>query len=264
VATSNVEPDRLYEGGLNRALFLPFIDQLKERVAVGDRELVEAEKPRLRRQGLGHRGDRVVAPCRALPNVEPDRLYEGGLNRALFLPFIDQLKERVAVVRLDSRTGIATSWPLTWIAVGRPCASPDRARNAPVRAAAAAYTVIVDGIPVMDLAQRNEAKRFIILVDALYDTRKRATPPAASGIATSWPLTWIAVGRPCASPDRARIHLRGSLRPAARCGRLPGSGRALPHRDRGRHPGDGPCASPDRARNAPVRAAAAASSAGTW
>ena len=40
----------------------------------------------------------------ATSNVEPDRLYEGGLNRALFLPFIDQLKERVAVVRLDSRT----------------------------------------------------------------------------------------------------------------------------------------------------------------
>ncbi|MET0367407.1 MAG: cell division protein ZapE, partial [Methylobacterium sp.] len=33
IATSNVEPDRLYEGGLNRALFLPFIEVLKERVS---------------------------------------------------------------------------------------------------------------------------------------------------------------------------------------------------------------------------------------
>ncbi|MBF0783842.1 cell division protein ZapE, partial [Staphylococcus aureus] len=40
----------------------------------------------------------------ATSNVEPDRLYEGGLNRALFLPFIATLKEQVDVVRLDSRT----------------------------------------------------------------------------------------------------------------------------------------------------------------
>ncbi len=40
----------------------------------------------------------------ATSNVEPDRLYEGGLNRALFLPFIETLKEWVEVVRLDSRT----------------------------------------------------------------------------------------------------------------------------------------------------------------
>jgi len=40
----------------------------------------------------------------ATSNVEPDRLYEGGLNRALFLPFVAELKARVEVLRLDSRT----------------------------------------------------------------------------------------------------------------------------------------------------------------
>ncbi len=49
---------------------------------------------------LFRRGVTVVATS----NVEPDRLYEGGLNRALFLPFIETLQERVAVLRLDSRT----------------------------------------------------------------------------------------------------------------------------------------------------------------
>ena len=40
----------------------------------------------------------------ATSNVEPDRLYEGGLNRALFLPFIALLKEHMDVVTLDART----------------------------------------------------------------------------------------------------------------------------------------------------------------
>ena len=40
----------------------------------------------------------------ATSNVEPDRLYEGGLNRALFLPFIALLKERMDIVELDART----------------------------------------------------------------------------------------------------------------------------------------------------------------
>ena len=49
---------------------------------------------------LFRRGVTVVATS----NVEPDRLYEGGLNRALFLPFVATLTDRVDVVRLDSRT----------------------------------------------------------------------------------------------------------------------------------------------------------------
>ncbi|NBR29973.1 MAG: cell division protein ZapE, partial [Betaproteobacteria bacterium] len=40
----------------------------------------------------------------ATSNVVPDRLYEGGLNRALFLPFIDLLIERMQVMELDART----------------------------------------------------------------------------------------------------------------------------------------------------------------
>jgi len=40
----------------------------------------------------------------ATSNVDPDDLYKGGLNRALFLPFIAQIKARMEVMRLDSRT----------------------------------------------------------------------------------------------------------------------------------------------------------------
>src|SRR3712207_3271053 len=40
----------------------------------------------------------------ATSNVEPERLYEGGLNRALFLPFVRLLQERMDVVHLEART----------------------------------------------------------------------------------------------------------------------------------------------------------------
>src|SRR4029078_1463344 len=40
----------------------------------------------------------------ATSNVEPSRLYEGGLNRALFLPFLALLGQRMEIMQLDART----------------------------------------------------------------------------------------------------------------------------------------------------------------
>ena len=40
----------------------------------------------------------------ATSNVAPDDLYKDGLNRALFLPFVALLRERLDIVELDART----------------------------------------------------------------------------------------------------------------------------------------------------------------
>src|SRR5258707_7573098 len=40
----------------------------------------------------------------ATSNVAPEDLYKGGLNRALFLPFITQIEDHMDVLRLDART----------------------------------------------------------------------------------------------------------------------------------------------------------------
>jgi cell division protein ZapE len=155
----------------------------------------------------------------ATSNVAPDDLYKGGLNRALFLPFISLLKQHMDVVRLRARTdfrleklGHAPVWHvpadaggkvlldeawrrLTGGARSRPCDLHVKGRVVRVPAAARGvarftfaqlceqplgaadylkvahefHTVLVDGIPVMRFEQRNAAKRFITLIDTFYD-----------------------------------------------------------------------------------------------
>ena len=53
-------------------------------------------------QALFARGVVIIATS----NVEPSRLYHNGLNRALFLPFIELIQQRMQVVQLDARTGL--------------------------------------------------------------------------------------------------------------------------------------------------------------
>nr|WP_210331007.1 cell division protein ZapE [Microvirga terrestris] len=155
----------------------------------------------------------------ATSNVEPDRLYEGGLNRSLFLPFIGLLQERMAVAKLDARTdfrleklagspvfytpadetsraaltrafrsltGREHGKPVTLTVKGHPVDVPQAAGGVarfsfedlcskPLGAAdylAVAeefHTVILENIPRMTFERRNEVKRFITLIDAFYD-----------------------------------------------------------------------------------------------
>ena len=65
----------------------------------------------------------------ATSNVEPDRLYQDGLNRALFLPFIDLLKEHMDVVRLDARTDYRLEKLSAAVDLRRRADCPDDARR---------------------------------------------------------------------------------------------------------------------------------------
>ncbi|MCB8818994.1 cell division protein ZapE [Microvirga rosea] len=156
VATSNVEPDRLYEGGLNRTLFLPFIGLLKERMTV----LKLEARTDFRLEKLA--GSPVFyAPA------------DDGSHTALTQAFR----------RLSGREKGA---PVTLTVKGHPVEIPEaaggvaRARFADLCSqplAAADYlaiaekfhTLILEDIPRMTFERRNEAKRFILLIDALYD-----------------------------------------------------------------------------------------------
>jgi cell division protein ZapE len=156
VATSNVEPDELYKDGLNRALFLPFIALLREQM-----EVVRLAAPK----------DFRLEKLAALPTwyVPADEDAEVALNNAWQRltgtltgePAEIPLKGRVIRVP-EAAKGVAR------FSFAQLCQQPLGASDY-LRVAREFHTILLDRIPVMDFPQRNEAKRFIALIDTLYD-----------------------------------------------------------------------------------------------
>ncbi|GEP08514.1 cell division protein ZapE [Methylobacterium gnaphalii] len=167
VATSNVEPDRLYEGGLNRALFLPFIAVLRERVTVMRLD----SRTDFRLEKLG--GSSVY-----------HLIWEGGAEEALdqaFKALTGKAKGQPGLVRVKGRE---VSVPEEAGGVARfsfadLCARPLGASDY-MAIASTFHTVIVSGIPVISPETRNEAKRFITLIDTLYDAHVKLIASAAA------------------------------------------------------------------------------------
>jgi cell division protein ZapE len=160
VATSNVAPDNLYRDGLNRALFLPFISQLKKHCTVMPldngvdyRMLRLSEVPSY----LSPLNDRT----RALMDGAWDAVTAGQVVR----PATIEVKGRTIAVPLASAHAARFSF-------AELCAQPLGARD--YLAITERYsTLLVENVPVLKEAQRNEAKRFILLVDTLYDRHLR-------------------------------------------------------------------------------------------
>ncbi|OLE32346.1 MAG: cell division protein ZapE, partial [Alphaproteobacteria bacterium 13_1_20CM_3_64_12] len=156
VATSNVAPDDLYKGGLNRALFLPFIAQISDHMEV------------LR---LDARTDFRLEKLAGVKMwlVPADHAAESALNKAWARmtgnarckPREIAMKGRVLHVPC-SADGVAR------FSFADLCENPLAASDY-LRLAHDYHTIMIDRIPVMDYAERNAAKRFIALIDTLYD-----------------------------------------------------------------------------------------------
>lgn len=166
VTTSNREPDELYKHGLNRDLFLPFITLIKEQLVV--HELVSPTDYRQDRlSGEQVYFTPVTAETRAAMNAVWDDLARGPGT-----PLVLRVKGRD--IELPAfRNGIARA-PFHDLC-GKPLGPGDF-----LAIADAVRVLMIDNIPTLSRSNFNEAKRFVTLIDALYEAKVRLICSAAA------------------------------------------------------------------------------------
>ncbi len=167
VATSNVAPDELYRDGLNRTLFLPFIALLKQQMQVAR---------------LAARTDFRLEKLAGLP---------------VWYSPVDKDAEVALDVAWEKLTGLIEGEPQELALKGRAIRVPEAALGVArftfrqlceqplggsdyLRIAHEFHTLILDQVPVMSYEQRDAAKRFIILIDTLYDNGVKLIASAAA------------------------------------------------------------------------------------
>ena len=167
VATSNVAPNDLYKDGLNRALFVPFIAQIEARMDV--LRLVARTDFRLEKLA----GVKMwLAPVDRQADAALDRAWVKMTGDAPCKPRDIPIKGRMLQVPC-SADGVAR------FAFADLCEKPLAASDY-LRLAHDYHTILIDRIPAMDFDQRNTAKRFIALIDTLYDNGVKLMVSAAA------------------------------------------------------------------------------------
>jgi cell division protein ZapE len=167
VATSNVAPEELYKDGLNRALFLPFIGLLRQKAQV----LTLAARTDFRLEKL--RGEPVyLTPIDHHAATALTRAFAAltGVVEAPSLP-LDVLGRSIHVPQARAHVARFGFKDL--------CAAPLGPRDF-LAIAENFHTVVVDAIPVMRAEETDIVKRFILLIDALYDQHVKLIASAAA------------------------------------------------------------------------------------
>ncbi|MBV0891751.1 AFG1 family ATPase [Paracoccus sp. Z118] len=166
VTTSNRVPEDLYKHGLNRQLFLPFIALIRQRL-----EVVHLESDRDHRQGRAG-GEQVwFTPDDALAKRALDAAWDDLTDCAEPEPLhLSVMGRKVELPAADGRVARAGFQDLC----GKPLGPADY-----LAVADAVDVLLIDGIPRLGSQNFDAAKRFVTLVDALYEAKVRVFASAA-------------------------------------------------------------------------------------
>ena len=166
VTTSNRLPDDLYKDGLNRNLFLPFIEMIKDRMIVH-----ELASPKDYRQDRLAGNQVYFTPVNADSRTAMNEIWD-DLAGGAGAPLILKVKGREVEIPAF-RNGMARAQ--FHALCGKPLGAADY-----LALAEAVRVLLLDEIPQLGRSNFNEAKRFVTLIDALYEARVRLICSAAA------------------------------------------------------------------------------------
>lgn len=167
VITSNRVPEDLYKDGLNRQRFLPFIELIRSRM-----EVLALDSPNDYRQGRAPGGQVWFAPLNRGAHISMDKAWAEITGDNATTPLVLEVHGRkVEVARYKDRMARDSFWNLCSRALGA----------ADYLALAEAVDILfIDNIPQLSSSNFNEAKRFVTLIDALYEAKVRVVASAAA------------------------------------------------------------------------------------
>ena len=166
VTTSNRVPDELYKHGLNRQLFLPFIALLKDQMVVH-----EMVSPTDYRQGKLAGSPVYFTPVDDVARAQINQVWQDLTSGQATPHVLIVNKRRVEIPGLHNGVARATFYDLC----GKMLGPADF-----LALAEAARVLVLENIPQLGRSNFNEAKRFVTLIDALYEARVRLICSAAA------------------------------------------------------------------------------------
>ncbi|TCP20934.1 cell division protein ZapE [Rhodovulum adriaticum] len=166
VTTSNRVPDDLYKDGLQRDRFLPFIALIKDRL-----EVMHLASPTDYRQNRLSGADIYFTPADRLAREAMAAIW-ADFTEGAGAPLILQVQGRdVEIPQFHNGVGRATFWDF--------CAKPLGPADY-LAIAQAVRVLLLEDIPMLSSENYNEARRFVTLIDALYEARVRLIASAAA------------------------------------------------------------------------------------
>jgi len=171
VATSNRPPDGLYEGGLNRSLFLPFINVLKQTSDVVNMDEEDASSQKDYRRDTVTGGQSYCWSSNRNSTNSKAHIY--AQMEVIFGPPSSKTEAEVIPVPFGRNLQISRSNDrCAWFTFAELCLRPLGAADY-ISVCRRFPILLVDAVPQLNSNHLNEARRLVTLIDACYESRTR-------------------------------------------------------------------------------------------